>query len=415
MMLILPQKTKWSDSLLFAFSGVTLLLLFIGPFYWPGTDTSLVSSVRITLLLALFAAVVSRHWPVLTDTNLLVFMLFWLYLFLNACFFDNVQIMRRLAVILAFVYVLSIPLKDAVFCRRLLSIIVGVISFCALFSIAHHIALGEFSFGYRATPISGSGLENFAEFYNTIDAGTYYAPSLAFSIWLALTSNRRIAAIGWALCAFVIAVFIYFTFARTVWLASMAFMLVLLRFSATPQVRKMVFFAIGALLLIVMALSDSTISYELDRGLSQRDEIWKDVLSRMPGHWIIGHGAGTSPGPFSIGNETLTVWHIHNLYLQVLYQFGLIGLLLMLVTSAACIVKLFRMRTNTLAALWLAVLSGGLLAMFFAMNNFVGAPNRIWIYFWLPVAGCLALSRDNAKMLPKASPSHVTNKARTGK
>jgi hypothetical protein len=50
------------------------------------------------------------------------------------------------------------------------------------------------------------------------------------------------------------------------------------------------------------------------------------------------------------------------------------------------------MRKNPIASLWLALLSGGLLAMTFDLNAFASSPNIVWIYFWLPVSGCLALA-----------------------
>ncbi|MDR3158972.1 MAG: O-antigen ligase family protein [Zoogloeaceae bacterium] len=377
------------------FSGIALLLLFVAPFCWLGADHSSESSIRIALLLGLFAAVAFRCKPVL-DLNLMIFLLFWIYLFLNAYFFDNAQIMRRLTVILIFVYVSAISLKDFCFCRKWIAIVTGIIAFCALFSIAAHMIRGELSLSYRLTAISGSSFENFAEFHNSIDAGTYYAPSLAFAIWLALSSKKNIAIINWALCAFIIAAFLYFTYARTAWLASMAFIGILFMFMATPRVKKLVFWIVGIAIFLSVIFASDVILYEFtERKFSHRDEIWKDVISSLSGYWIFGHGAGAKPGAFFIGNGKY-VWHMHNLYLQVLYQFGLSGLILMLIVSVACLAKLFRLRSNALASLWLAILSGGLLSMFFAMNNFVGTPNRIWIYFWLPIAGCLALpARSN--------------------
>jgi O-antigen ligase len=391
------RTMKLPDSLLPIFSGTALLLLFLGPFCWPAMDTFSESSIRIALLLGLLTAVLSYRKPVM-DLNLLIFLSFWICLFLNACFFGSAQMMRRLAMILVFVHVSAISLRDFCFCRKWISVVTGVIAFCALFSIVSHLIFGELSLRYRVTAVSGSGFENFAEFHNSVDAGTYYAPSFAFAIWLSLTAKRRIAVFAWALCAFTIAVFLYFTYARTAWLASMAFVVVLFMFVARQQVRKLVFWIICSAIFLAVIFASNVILYELmERGLSFRDEIWENVVSKLPGHWLFGYGAGAETGPFFIGNESQVVWHMHNLYLQILYQFGLSGLILMLVASTACLVKLFRMRSNALASLWLAILSGGLLSMFFAMNNFVGTPNRIWIYFWLPVAGCLALPSHSSE------------------
>jgi O-antigen ligase len=385
------QVLRWFDLLALAFSGIALLLLLIGAFCWPGTGTSLMSAIRMALFLGLFASIASFRKPVLNG-NTLVFLLFWFYLFLNALFFGDAQAMRRLVVLLVFVHVIAISLNDLLFFRRLISITAITATLCALFSVVYHVAFGELNINYRATPISGSGFGDFAEFYNPIDAGTHYVPSLVFSTWLALTSNRRIAAIGWTFCAVIIAVFLYFTYARTAWLAGMVSTSILLLFLARPHIKKALLWIAGIAALLVVIFGHEAIIYEFtERGLSSRDEIWASVISRLDGHWIFGYGAGSDLGSFSVENGAQILGHAHNLYLQVLYQFGLVGLILMVFTSIFCIVRLFRLRTNVLATLWLAILSGGLLSMLFAMNNFVGVPNRIWIYFWLPVAGCLAL------------------------
>jgi O-antigen ligase len=386
-------------------SGIAVLLLLIGEFCWPGTDGSLFSIIRTTLLFGSIFSILSLRKPVL-DGNLFVFMLLWFYLFLNACFIGEEQATRRLAIILVFAYVATPFLRDYYFCRKIIICVVGVVTFCALFSLVYHAVLGELNFSYRATPISGTGFKNFGEFYNTVDAGTNYAPSLAFATWLSLTANRRITVIVWASCAFILAAFIYFTYSRTAWLFGMISVSILLLFMATPQAKKVVLRIVCGIAVLVLVFGQEPILYEFtDRGLTFRDEIWTYLVSKMPGYWITGHGAGMNLDSFPDGDGR-TVGHAHNLYLQILYQFGLTGVILMLFSSISCIVKLFRLRTNALASLWLSVLSGGLVAMLFAMNNFVGVPNRIWIYFWLPVAGCLALvSRECRADIQNIKPS----------
>jgi O-antigen ligase len=337
-----------------------------------------------------FSIAVRRKQDV--DWTSCVFLAFWLYLFLNACFIGEWQAVRRLLVLLVFSYTMHSVLNNFFVFRVLISLVVCFVTFCALFSLCSLGISGELDFSHRATRIDGSGIENFADFGNTIDAGTRYMPVLAFSIWLALTAKKRIAIIGWSLCAFPIAIFLYFTWARTVWLASVTSLIVLMSFLSSKHAKRAAFWvAVVAAVFLLVFKSQLVFLETVGRGLSQRDVIWSNVIERMPDHWLVGYGGGAAPGAFHL-SDGFVVHHVHNLYLEILYQYGLTGVILMLSASIACLVRLYCLRRNPLAVLWLAILSGGLLAMCFAMSNFVGPPNRIWIYYWLPVAGCLATS-----------------------
>jgi O-antigen ligase len=309
------------------------------------------------------------------DVASLIFLSFWLYLFLNACVFGNWQIARRLLVILLFIHVCAVILSNPVICRPVIVFSVTPAWFSAMMALFLPILLGELSFSHRATPIE-------AGFGNPVDAGTFYTPMLVFITWLAVTAKNRLTACGWASCAFALAVLLYVTWSRTAWLTGFVSVALLLFLLAPKAVKKISIWILIAGTTMLLAT--------IERGLTYRGVIWSNIIDRMQGHWLAGHGAGADLGTFSLPNGMI-VAHAHNLYLEVLYQYGLSGVALMLIASFTCLVKLFRLRKDRLAVLWFALLVSGMLAMCFAMSNFVGVPNRIWIFYWLPLAGALAM------------------------
>ena len=380
------------DMLALACSSLALLSLFIGRFWWPGETTSWAAAIRGLLLLSLLFSVKHIRKPDLDSTQL-AFLLLWLYLFMNACFTGEFQAARRLLILLVFMYVAGIALGNLPVCRKLTGIAALAGGFCALISIVSHMVSGDLSLAYRATPIFDSGIRNFADFGGTPAAGTNYVPSLVFAAWLALTEKKRSVATGWAVCAFVIAIYVYFTYLRAAWMASLTSIVVLLLFTATPRIKRLSLLTAVVAILAILIFKHDIMAYEFaKRGLTARDEIWKATLSRLADHWLTGYGAGVKIDPVILTDGQVIIKHTHNLYLEILYSTGLIGLGLMLLTSVSCVVKLFRERANLLATLWLSLLLGGLMAMLVDLDSFVGAPNLIWIYFWMPVAGCLVIS-----------------------
>jgi O-antigen ligase len=377
-----------------------LLILLAGRFFWPLEASSWAALIRFLLFIGLIfylPKIRQKEWNI----SWCFFLLFWGYLFLNAGFIpDSPQMLRRLFIILVFVYTASCALTNPAAIRRLMIVLALLGGLCALLSLITHAFQGNLTLAYREYSIHGSGIGRLAEFGNTNVAGINYAPSLVAAVWLALTTGRRARIWQWLACAFFIAVYIYFTYSRNTWLASIFSIGILLLALGTPKARKNSFMIMFATGILVIVFGHDAIMYELtERGVTGRDEIWQTVFERLSGHWITGYGAGakTSPIVFHDGMEITA--RIHNIYIEILYQFGMIGLTLMLVTSFLVIFRLIAMRKNPIASLWLALLSGGLLAMTFDLNAFASSPNIVWIYFWLPVAGCLALPEDRARAL----------------
>ena len=136
------------------------------------------------------------------------------------------------------------------------------------------------------------------------------------------------------------------------------------------------------------------------------------VLDLMPQHWLFGHGADTSLSrmlghrPLG-GGKPVLIAHAHSIYMEVLFNYGLVGLSGFLSVLLFAGSRLWAQRKEPLALFWLAVLVGGALGMLFDFSSFVSTPNLVWLWFWLPVAWAFALSgsgQDRQITAPLAKP-----------
>lgn len=136
------------------------------------------------------------------------------------------------------------------------------------------------------------------------------------------------------------------------------------------------------------------LAYEFgSRGLTHRDEVWRTVIERVGEHWWFGHGAHTDLGDVVLSTGQV-VHNPHSLYLEVLYQFGAVGLASLLVMLLASLWTLLRSRA-TMAPLWFSVLAASTIVFMVEMHFFIAAPNVVWMWLWLPLAGALgAASRE---------------------
>lgn len=379
---------------------VALLVLLIGRFWWPGEGSSWAGVIRISLFLGFvifLADLCLRREKIGISILWCCFLIFWMYMVVNSVSVaGDWQPVRRLMLIMAFVAGVYLVTKAE--CWRpvlMASVVVGAI-FAAL-SLVNKYAMGEISLGYRAIRLYESGFPGVAYFGNSIVAGMNYAFCFLGAVWFALCTKGLRARLWWCLLGLIMLVYIYLTYARTSWVACAigAGVLALLLTEGRARWRLIVTTAIGVLAVLVFGFS--ALVYEVtQRGLTHRDEIWVSALSRLAGHWWFGHGAGTPLGLVPIAEGSNIVQNTHSLYIEVLFQFGLVGLVLLLMIMALAAWRLFQDRSS-LAVFWLAILAAMSAVMLVELRSFVSSPNLVWIWFWLPLGGALAIEMKRQK------------------
>ena len=143
-------------------------------------------------------------------------------------------------------------------------------------------------------------------------------------------------------------------------------------------------------ILAALAISDAGAEVLLPRGDSFRLDIWTYVLDRVLSEApIFGLGIVT-PDVVPLGEKTFN--HPHNMYLAVLFQGGLVALLLFLALIVGSVVSLFLAYETKSAKLGLGLLTMALSSFVLDGHELIDKVGETWFLFWLPVGIATGLS-----------------------
>lgn len=384
-MLMELRETAGRFSLVFACLSVAVLLL--GRFWWPGETSAWASSIRICLGFFMLAALLSwrQIWSELAERRLLLIVVtFAIWAVVSVLWLGGeADTLRRGLVLLAFIAAVAFLAGRSP--RALILLLQAAAVFgagAALVTLYLQLQKSGLEFSYRAFQLHSSGIPGFAEFGNPIISGMHLAFANLTAFWCLLSSRRWSSRLFWGLLLLPLGAYLFLTFSRSAWLALAVGGLFLLWRLGNPRVWLLS--AGGFLLTVVLVLMHfpRMIDTEVSRNVTYRDLIWRMVLDAMPGYWLQGHGAGISMEVMHIPNQTVV--NTHSLYLEVLFQYGLTGLLLFLGMLLLMARRLW-LCSSSLALLTLAFLSASVAVMFFELHSFVHSPNLIWLWIWLPL------------------------------
>jgi len=393
------QLENYTDKLKAAGIGLivaTLMILLVGRFWWPeiGHWEKTIRLVTCISLLCLLGQLFKERLRLLAPT-FLSFLLLWIVLMVNSIITESYSSVRQLLLILFFTW--AVMLLGGRAQRGWLSVLmVGVLSgaFFAGLSLVNKMLSGEFDMTYRAMNINDSGIKGVAEFGITIEAGLHYAFSLIAAVWLLLRSRKPVSIAVWGVCAFVLFAYVYFTFARSAWVGGLIGCGLLILSMTKGRLRLGIMLAAALVACVVVAVGLEHLIYEFSaRGLTNRDQVWAVVFERIGENWWFGHGSHTELGDVTISTGQV-VTNPHSLYLEVLYQFGLVGLAALWLTLGMCLHGLWKAGSD-LGRFWLAVLAASSVMMLVEMHFFVDTPNVVWMWVWLPLAGALAVTTQS--------------------
>jgi O-antigen ligase len=154
--------------------------------------------------------------------------------------------------------------------------------------------------------------------------------------------------------------------------------------------------AVGAAIISVTPIAGYLHSYEGAGNLTGRTVIWSGALGAIRQYPILGHGYLSSYFAFSRGTSEYEFMHLHNAFLEVAYNNGLVGVVLLLIVNYVMvrnIVSSMRMATilrsrGDQRGMPAYILSVGLLAMY--LNSFLdglfaasfgGRPRNFYMFF----------------------------------
>ena len=401
---------SWFEYAAIFFLTTSLLFVYLSP-YWSFEDSSRSASlIRIMLFLTSLFLIpyallknikIGDQLIKAGPVNVLLSVLF-LYLFISAFFVsEDYQPARRLLV-LVFLFLPFVFLNlSAQFLRNIIMLVAVVIAMFAALSLINQYIQDGLPAGYRKGGLVSSGISGIASFGNTIVAAMHYAIGFTLLIFLFFTETKRVLLWLWSVLLVFVVIYIALTFARSAWVTCLVASFVV--YALTFNKAKIRFYILPAFLLLALSyFASKIIGYEIgQRGLTHRDEIWINVISQIKGHWVFGHGLSTPFEPIPTLGGRVLVHNSHNVYLEIIYQTGLIGLLLYLSVLFSVIYTLFKaylMKVyDDTSVLLLALLVSVSVVMLTELNSWIHSPNLLWMWLWAPIALSLSFERKLIK------------------
>jgi len=401
-------NTTLKEHLVLLAGGLLILvsfLVYLAPFVIFEQSSRQAALVRVSLLVssAIFIGVNLQSIKTFIHDRcgyvLLTVSLLFIYLFLNSFFLsDDLKSIRRL-ILLVFLFIPFLYIDfDERKIRVILALIASVISIFAVFSLLNHYFSGTLPHGYRKGGLIGSGVPGLASFGNTIVAGMHYAIAFSIVTYLYFTEANRLLLIVWGVFKVFVFYYIILTFARTAWVAALVSFLII--FLMTFDRYKIRFYIpLVIFISVLLFFLFNYMGYEVgERGLTARDEIWEVAIIEIKENIFFGHGLLNSIGWISIREGALRFNNVHSLYLEILYQVGVVGLflyLLCILSAAYVLFKSFLLKVfGNLSVLFIAVLASISVVMSVDIIGWVNSPGLVWMWLWFPLAVCLSFERN---------------------
>jgi O-antigen ligase len=190
--------------------------------------------------------------------------------------------------------------------------------------------------------------------------GGFLALTLAAAVLLAWDSWQKDKKIFWpSLALTIISAGMFFTFSRTAWLAAAAVLLIFLFLNFNPNdFRKKMKFFVGALMSAVVVIiilsvifwplvsTRVSLNHRLEaKSINQRIGALAESQKIISQHWLGGAGLGSYGLVWQKNNPDLPIYEyqpVHNLFLLIWVEAGIIGLLFFLIHLSAIIFFLYQ-------------------------------------------------------------------------
>lgn len=142
--------------------------------------------------------------------------------------------------------------------------------------------------------------------------------------------------------------------------------------------------ACGALILVGSALITIWPETVAQRGLSYRPQIWAETWRQAQEFPIFGHGYD-HPLRIKLASVGYELWEAHNMTLSVLYQGGVVGLLLWAALYVVTLFQCWKQRANPLVFILSSTVVYGLAAGMTEGGSFLSRPKEHWFLIWIPI------------------------------
>ncbi|GCA54335.1 MAG: polymerase [Gammaproteobacteria bacterium HGW-Gammaproteobacteria-9] len=289
--------------------------------------------------------------------------------------------LRLLVYVVLYVLAVGVVMQNKTLWRVLLLAVVCTAGLFAWLSLFQALLIDDRGFGFRSFRLDSWAGHKMADFENPIVSALYFGVVAVIALCLSLREKGGIRVLS--LIAFLGAsAYCYFTYSRGVWLGLLIAVMVCLAVSLSARKFRL-------LLWSFLPLAFSGLFFLGKAGgidASYRDQIFWQWWSNIGIFWLWGAGAGADPN-ICIDGIARCFNQAHSLYLQFFYEYGLPGLLLLLLFIISLLLGGWRVRSvQSFAPLGLALM---VFVIVVAIANYyviLLRPGVFWIVFWLPAA-----------------------------
>jgi O-antigen ligase len=372
------------------------LFVFLSGFFWAPTAHNHKVMVNILLLLPCLLSLLDRAlWRDLLPRTPLLWMCvaFLVYASLVSLVLNGEkgqEFGRWTALITLFLIGVGLRLRIAQ--QRLVQLFIGcglAAALAGVYAVYRDVDAKIFlTYHYR--------LEGYGTLYNALRSGMLFGAFAAIMLWCACNPDivrwQRIA-------AFMLALLCLATMVLT---GSRAPMLALVLIGVTLAAVYRRWWLVGLIVAGGVAVTALVWDHLFDRGTSFRAEIWPQVWHKYLEAPIFGVGLQRSP--LLVITSRGPAYNEHNMFLALLRQVGIIGLVLYLNVALRVLVQGWRDRNQCRLALLATILQAyGLIALQVDGIRVVSRPADSWVVLWLPLA--LLLMSQRYRSAPGAVPA----------
>jgi hypothetical protein len=296
---------------------------------------------------------------------------------------------------------ISLVMQNRQLWQQLLVAVVLVAGLSAWASLVQALIIEQHGLGYRAFRLSDWGWHGLADFDNPIVSALYFG--ICALIAAHLVMRARGITRGLCLAALVgMLVYQYFTYSRGVWAGVFVGLAALYWFVLSRRV-------LGITLIVAMPVA-AVLLFILGRAgglnLSYRGAIFDGWVTQLDTFWLWGSGAGADAN-ICIESIKKCFNQAHSLYLQFFFEYGLLGLILLLALVGLLLLKAWRYRmSDSMVQLGLAMMVFTLVVSVANFYEIFLHPGVFWMVFWLPVGILFAVSatpRNKAEKSPSGA------------
>lgn len=272
-------------------------------------------------------------------------------------------------------------------CLNILFVLAGI---SAIASMILQSTLQDQNIFLSGNRLYSLGYGKYADFKNPIIAALFYGFFGIYGFCQLLTKRYSLATtLLFSACVLGLSMFVYCTFSRGVWLGYGIALCTTAIIHRSPRSKKWLLAAAIFAVAVSIWLSPVLIDQQV-RGLSLRDLIWEGWFERINEFWLTGAGAGRRFEICLASDQCFS--QAHNLFLQFFYEYGIVGLLLML----SVLVVVFRRSMDRrawampLGSIGLPLLIFSTITALFDYHTVLNRPGVYWMVFWLPIGVILS-------------------------